>query len=241
MAKIDNYANQNTSVLVIGGNPLGTYGLGELLKEQTNIGIVTPRLYLPNEDITAMINGLSFKGIDVVVIYGHWILQDINSAVLMSSGIRTKSPEQPLVFTAPSDPYLTLSGVRDLEGLMQLDPKPGFVFYSADDIELAIHKIAKGIDYVLQGQPYTDLGYLGSFKDQHGNDHLSARETEVLRLVAMGYTNKEIGVSLAISAGTARTHVAHIIKKFDAKDRIDYTSDTLNSIHTIFNRGKDYT
>jgi DNA-binding NarL/FixJ family response regulator len=46
------------------------------------------------------------------------------------------------------------------------------------------------------------------------------REREVLLLVAAGLTNAEIGVRLHITAGTAKTHVAHLLTKIGARDRI---------------------
>jgi DNA-binding NarL/FixJ family response regulator len=49
---------------------------------------------------------------------------------------------------------------------------------------------------------------------------ITARELTVLRLVAMGLTNGEIGEQLHISAGTAKTHVAHLLAKLDARDRV---------------------
>ena len=48
---------------------------------------------------------------------------------------------------------------------------------------------------------------------------LSAREVEVLRLLASGATNAEIASSLVISAHTAKTHVAHILTKLGARTR----------------------
>lgn len=48
---------------------------------------------------------------------------------------------------------------------------------------------------------------------------LSAREIEVLRLVARGTTNKEIANILYIAEGTARNHVTNILAKLDVSDR----------------------
>ena len=50
---------------------------------------------------------------------------------------------------------------------------------------------------------------------------LSDREVEVLRLVSQGAINKEIAASLSITNGTARSHVANILKKLGAKDRTE--------------------
>jgi DNA-binding CsgD family transcriptional regulator len=48
---------------------------------------------------------------------------------------------------------------------------------------------------------------------------LSAREREVLALVAEGRTNREIGVRLGISPVTARNHVSRILTKLDLDNR----------------------
>ena len=48
---------------------------------------------------------------------------------------------------------------------------------------------------------------------------LSARETEVLRLVARGLTNADIGRELFISEATVKTHLLRIFNKLDVTDR----------------------
>lgn len=48
---------------------------------------------------------------------------------------------------------------------------------------------------------------------------LTAREREVLVLMARGHSNAEISAELFISAATTRTHVAHVIAKTDSRDR----------------------
>jgi DNA-binding NarL/FixJ family response regulator len=52
-----------------------------------------------------------------------------------------------------------------------------------------------------------------------GDDDVSARETEVLRLVAFGNSNKRIAGSLSISVETAKGHVKSILSKLGARDR----------------------
>jgi DNA-binding NarL/FixJ family response regulator len=49
---------------------------------------------------------------------------------------------------------------------------------------------------------------------------LTEREYEVLRLVASGLSNAEIAERLCISPATAKTHVAHLLTKLDARDRV---------------------
>lgn len=50
-------------------------------------------------------------------------------------------------------------------------------------------------------------------------ENLSAREIEVLQLVAKGASNKEIGKSLHISTATVKTHLVHIYGKLGVSDR----------------------
>ncbi len=57
-----------------------------------------------------------------------------------------------------------------------------------------------------------------------GNDVLSEREIEVLKQIAEGNRNKDIGVQLSISEETVKAHVRHILDKLDAKDRTQAVS-----------------
>jgi DNA-binding NarL/FixJ family response regulator len=49
---------------------------------------------------------------------------------------------------------------------------------------------------------------------------LSQREIEVLSLIAIGFSNKEIALKLVISEGTAKNHVSSILAKLGARDRL---------------------
>ncbi|OZM81115.1 response regulator transcription factor [Pseudonocardia sp. MH-G8] len=50
-------------------------------------------------------------------------------------------------------------------------------------------------------------------------DALSARELEVLRLVAAGWTNRETAKRLFISEATVKTHLLHVYAKLEVRDR----------------------
>ena len=49
---------------------------------------------------------------------------------------------------------------------------------------------------------------------------ITAREQEVLALIATGLSNSEIAESLCISEATAKTHVGHLLTKLGARDRV---------------------
>jgi DNA-binding NarL/FixJ family response regulator len=54
-------------------------------------------------------------------------------------------------------------------------------------------------------------------------DQLSPREREVLRLIARGYTYKEVGRDLSISAKTVESHVSSVLRKLQLSTRHELT------------------
>jgi DNA-binding CsgD family transcriptional regulator len=48
---------------------------------------------------------------------------------------------------------------------------------------------------------------------------LTARETDVLRLVATGHSNKQIAVALGIGESTVKTHLLKVFEKLGVADR----------------------
>lgn len=63
--------------------------------------------------------------------------------------------------------------------------------------------------------------------DGHGprpQDVLTPRELEILSLIAMGLTNREIADRLGISHNTVKTHVGHILEKLRLRNRTEAVS-----------------
>jgi len=68
-------------------------------------------------------------------------------------------------------------------------------------------------------RPYTPLLSTSSLSNSQIIDSLSSRELEVLKLLAIGLSNKDIGVKLFISLGTVKWHVKNIYSKLGVASR----------------------
>lgn len=71
----------------------------------------------------------------------------------------------------------------------------------------------------------------GARSERHGPgvESLSRREHEILRLMAQGLTDRQIGESLTISTRTVETHVSNILRKLDARNRAEAAQRYLDS------------
>lgn len=73
------------------------------------------------------------------------------------------------------------------------------------------------------GKNYIPPAIGAKLADRMKGPELSTREIEVLRLMAGGKSNKEIGSSLFVSEGTVKGHVNHILAKLGANGRTEAT------------------
>lgn len=106
--------------------------------------------------------------------------------------------------------------------------------YSGDvDVLRALRAGARG--YLLKGNVHTDLLEIiravhagqrrvpaeiaAELAEHTTEDELTAREVDVLQLIAKGNANKEIAAQLAITEETVKSHVTHLLRKLDANDR----------------------
>lgn len=67
-------------------------------------------------------------------------------------------------------------------------------------------------------------------------ENLSAREIEVLQLVAKGHSNREVGKALHISTATVKTHLIHIYDKLGVNDRTSAVTAALEKGIITLNR-----
>lgn len=95
----------------------------------------------------------------------------------------------------------------------------GYLSKRSSDVELvtAIRRVADGDGYV---EP--DLGaQLVTPNGSAALEPLSERERDIVHLLALGYTNQEIGNKLFISVRTVDTHRAHIMRKLELETRAE--------------------
>lgn len=103
----------------------------------------------------------------------------------------------------------------------------GYVTKRAIKSELinAIHAVQRGDMYVHPAMTRALFTEQSQSQSDHGEDDLveplTPRETEVLRLIALGHTNRQAAELLHISVRTVETHRANIMGKLGASGRVD--------------------
>jgi two-component system response regulator NreC len=97
----------------------------------------------------------------------------------------------------------------------------GYLFKDAAHLELveAVRAAARGERYL----PAAVSAGLSRDPGDGDTQTLSPRETDVLRLMALGHTNREIGEQLDLSVRTVETHRAHIQQKLGLTTRPELT------------------
>ncbi len=122
-----------------------------------------------------------------------------------------------IILTTFDDDQLVLAGM-----------KAGAKGYLLKDVSLeqlvdAVKTVAGGGSLVA---PVVTQRLLSGLKNMQNDfasldrpDPLTDRETEILRLMASGYSNKEIANSLGVAEGTVKNHVSNILSKLGVRDR----------------------
>ena len=122
-----------------------------------------------------------------------------------------------IILTTFDDDELVLAGV-----------KSGAMGYLLKDVPL--EDLVDGIKKVANGEtlirPQVTKKILRGIEDLKMDfmsfdipEALTTRETEILRLMAGGHSNKEIANSLFVAEGTVKNHVSNILSKIGVRDR----------------------
>jgi two-component system response regulator NreC len=118
-----------------------------------------------------------------------------------------------VVLTMQEDPQFAREAMR--AGAL------GYVLKEAADAELveAVRRAAAGETYL---NPRLGAALAAAPREATGPpDNLTAREAEILRLIALGHTNAEIGTQLFLSVRTVESHRAHIQQKLLLSSRAE--------------------
>ncbi|MGK3953108.1 response regulator [Microbacterium sp. I2] len=122
-----------------------------------------------------------------------------------------------IVTTFELDEYVTRAILAGASGFLVKDTEPA-------DLIRAVRVVAGGDALLSPGitRRLIERAAAGMrpTPDARALDALTERETDVLRLVAEGLTNEEIGARLHLSPLTAKTHVSRIMQKLHARDRV---------------------
>jgi DNA-binding NarL/FixJ family response regulator len=130
-----------------------------------------------------------------------------------------------------------MSGIEAMIAIRQEFPEAGIIVlttYSGDaQVVRAMKAGARGyllkadvndelldtIRLVHSGRRWIHPELAAALAEYTGREALTVREIDVLRLIAAGNTNKEIGSKLSIGEDTVKRHVTNMLGKLDAHDR----------------------
>ncbi|MGA2813194.1 MAG: response regulator transcription factor, partial [Candidatus Acidiferrum sp.] len=131
----------------------------------------------------------------------------------------------------------TLNGIEAVIGIRTEFPDARIIVLTTytGDLQVLRALRAGARAYVLKGQVHRELletiravhagkkrippEIAADLADHAGEEHLSSREVEVLRLIATGNANKLIADQLSIGEETVKSHVSNILSKLGANDR----------------------
>jgi DNA-binding NarL/FixJ family response regulator len=171
----------------------------------------------------------------------------VNASSDMSVVAQTGTGEEAVTLFQKHKPDVTLmdlrlpgiSGVDAIRGIRQFNSRARFVVlttYEGDaDIHQALEAGAQG--YIIKGMPYQTLvdavhrvhrgerflppPIARALASRMPDSDLSAREREVLSLLASGKSNKDIASVLGITEATVKCHVSAILLRLNVSDRTE--------------------
>lgn len=141
----------------------------------------------------------------------------MNGLELLQRLQRENSQVPTIILTTFDDDQLVLQGIQ-----------AGAMGYLLKDVSLeqltdAIRQVAAGKSLVQPAVTQRLLKGLQAMNNDFSSlekpEELTDREMEILRLMATGFSNKEIANSLHVAEGTVKNHVSNILSKMGVRDR----------------------
>ncbi|MDY0021192.1 response regulator [Arenimonas caeni] len=181
-------------------------GLTALLKDFPGIALVAEA-----GDGQALLDAIAGSPVDVV-------LSDIRMPGLDGFGLvralRERGDTTPVVLlTTFDDDTLPLAAAEaGAQGFLLKDASP-------EDLAEAITRVAAG-ETLLAPVPTDPVRARYAYRDQsEPTDTFNEREVAILRLIAGGYSNREIAKAVFLSEGTVKNYVSEILDKLGTRDR----------------------
>ncbi len=128
--------------------------------------------------------------------------------------LRERGDDTPVILlTTFDEPELTLrASAAGAQGFLLKDASP-------EDLYDAITRVARG-ETLLAPVATDPVRARYAFRDQAPpSDTFSEREVAILRLIAGGYSNREIAKAVFLSEGTVKNYVSEILDKLGTRDR----------------------
>jgi two-component system NarL family response regulator len=107
----------------------------------------------------------------------------------------------------------THSGEEDIYRALQAGAR-GYVVKN-----IMREELLRAVREVYRGGKYMDPAVASHLAERRSHRPLSAREIEVLQMVAKGFGNREIASALNIAEVTVKLHVSHVLEKLNVNDR----------------------
>ena len=123
--------------------------------------------------------------------------------------------------TSPAARILIVTSYQTEEDIFQV-LEAGAMGYILKD--LGRESLIEAIRTVFAGKRYVSESIERQYAERGARQALTAREMEVLELVARGLTNRELASVLRISASTVKNHVNSVLTKLEVADRTEAVS-----------------
>lgn len=188
-----------TRLMIVDDHFVARFGLRKLLELQGGLEIVAD----------------AKGGVEAVNLYRQHkpdvVLMDLRmdgfDGISATAAIRKEDPNARILIVSSYDTELDVKRARQAGAI-------GFVVKEAGPAQL-LEAIAK----VVAGEAYLPANLQERMDEADTRQTLSARETQVLRLMVEGMSNKEIAEKTELTPGTVKVYVCHVLAKMQVSNR----------------------